>query len=98
MKEDAGKALKLEEVCELFLKALGRFYKVYICIDALDECMDNHRKQLLAMLENVLGDPTLKQSARLFLTGRLHMEDYVLANMTKFGPPVRVTLKANSGH
>ncbi|KAI5790377.1 hypothetical protein FPQ18DRAFT_410387 [Pyronema domesticum] len=86
----------LEEVCNLLRKALHGFDKAFICIDALDECVDEYRQSFLTTLEDILGDSTLKQSARLFLTGRLHVEDSVRINMSKLGAPISVILGANS--
>ncbi|CCX07973.1 Similar to predicted protein [Aspergillus terreus NIH2624]; acc. no. XP_001212976 [Pyronema omphalodes CBS 100304] len=97
----AGKSVmrgqpNLEEVCNLLRKALHGFDKAFICIDALDECVDEYRQSFLTTLEDILGDSTLKQSARLFLTGRLHVEDSVRINMSKLGAPISVILGANS--
>jgi hypothetical protein len=58
--------------------------------------MDKHRVCVLTTLEDVLGDPILKQSARLFLTGRLDVGDSVRINMSKLGAPISVILGANS--
>jgi hypothetical protein len=95
MKASVGQP-KLEEVCSLLRKVLRGFNKAFICIDALDECMNEHRQCVLTTLEDILGDPSIKQSARLFLTGRLHVEDSVRINMSKLGSPISAILEANS--
>lgn len=53
-----GRSLQLEEMIELLSRTLQDFSKVYVCIDALDECMDECRKQLLFSFAGLLGDPT----------------------------------------
>ncbi|KAI9876586.1 MAG: hypothetical protein M1830_006164, partial [Pleopsidium flavum] len=51
----------------LLLKILDNFTKTYIFIDALDECPEETREELLPVLE------TLRSSAYLFLTSRPHI-------------------------
>lgn len=47
LKTDPGLRLKLEEVCDLLARATHALGRVYICIDALDECLDKNKKPLL---------------------------------------------------
>ena len=47
---------------------------IFICIDALDECMPEYRAKLLASLNKILHK---SPSTRIFLAGRLHIRDEV---------------------
>ena len=46
----------------------------FICIDALDECMEEYRAKLLDSLKQILHKST---STRIFLAGRSHIRDEV---------------------
>jgi len=46
----------------------------FICIDALDECVAEHRAKLLESLQQILHE---SPSTRIFLAGRLHVRDEV---------------------
>ena len=64
-----GQSLELAEVVE-FLQDITSSRCTFICIDALDECPQAHRVQLLDSLHHILqGSP----GARIFLTGRSHI-------------------------
>jgi hypothetical protein len=64
--------LDLETAYGLLGKALQRFDKVYICIDALDEFQE-HRSPFLRSL-NILLE--WRDSLKIFLTSRPHVEPY----------------------
>ena len=52
----------------------------YICIDGLDESVPKHRRELLESLQkNVRVSP----NARVFLTGRPHIDDEVMKCFSK---------------
>jgi hypothetical protein len=34
-------SLKLDEASQLFMQAVEKFHRIYICVDALDECLDD---------------------------------------------------------
>ena len=54
------------------IRSLGR---VFICIDALDECTPNHRRELLESLREIVG---VSPGVRVFLTGRPHIDDEIV--------------------
>ncbi|KAI5819859.1 hypothetical protein BZA77DRAFT_274893 [Pyronema omphalodes] len=79
IKGSLNKSLDLNKLCELLVESLQQFSKVYICIDALDECQKD-RVSFLISLDGILNHPALKSSLKLFLTGRPPMESVVEDN------------------
>ena len=68
-----GQQLKLDEIIEM-LQDISSSRCIFICIDALDECMVNYRGELLDSLKQILHkSPT----TRIFLAGRLYIRDEV---------------------
>jgi hypothetical protein len=63
------KRLELADACQILKVVLQQFHRTYICIDALDESEDCHRKEFLRSLANVMANST-----RMFLTGRPHVQ------------------------
>ena len=69
-----GRAVRLSGLVEILNRTIAPLPKVFICIDALDECLPKNRRELLeSMQEIVRASP----SARLFLNGRPHIRDEV---------------------
>ena len=68
-----GQRLQLGEIVE-FLQDIMSSRLTFICMDALDEYPARHRIKLLNLLNQVLQKAP---GARLFLTGRLHIQDEV---------------------
>jgi len=68
-----GRRLRLHEIVEFFQDILSS-RPTFICIDALDECQEGHRAKLLDILKQVLR---MSPGARLFLTGRPHIQSEV---------------------
>ena len=68
-----GKRLSLSEIVE-FLQDISSTRCTFICIDALDECPSGHRVKLLDLLNQILQK---SRGARLFLTGRPHIQGEV---------------------
>jgi len=68
-----GQKLQLGEIVE-FLQDIASARLTFICMDALDEYPARHRAKLLDLLNQVLQKAP---GARLFLTGRLHIQDEV---------------------
>ena len=68
-----GRKLGLVEIVEMLQDILAS-RRTFICIDALDECLDECRGKLLDSLKQILHkSPT----TRIFLAGRLHIRDEV---------------------
>jgi len=69
-----GRKLGLGEIVEM-LQDISSSRPIFICIDALDECMAEYRAELLDSLNQVIHkSPTI----RVFLAGRLPIRDDVM--------------------
>jgi hypothetical protein len=66
-------AINLESAKQIVNVILPCFDSVYICIDALDECQPETRRQLLGFLKTLMGT-----NIRLYLTGRSNVEGELL--------------------
>ena len=66
-----GRGLKLAELEGLFPAVLGRFKVVFICIDALDEFVQEYRPRFLRSLRQIVDK---SPNARLFITARPHIQ------------------------
>ena len=60
---------------EILKKAITSVPRVFICIDALDECTANHRRELLESLREIIQ---MSPNIRVFLTGRPHIGDEIV--------------------
>lgn len=81
---------KLDEVLHLLKLILQGFDKIYICIDAIDECNDSQRKPFVQSLSTPLSH---FKSIRVFVTGRLNMMTLVERSFPVL--PCAITLEAN---
>jgi hypothetical protein len=75
--------LKMEDALGSLSELLQGFDKTFICIDALDECEEETRWDLLRSLKGLM-DPTSDSAGsahplavRLFISGRPPMEEYI---------------------
>ena len=69
-----GRAAKLSDLMEMLKATIALLQRVFICIDALDECLPGIRLKLLQSLQEIArASPT----TRVFLTGRPHVCDEV---------------------
>ena len=75
-KREGGDALQLPDMVKLFVKVTGYMEAVYLCVDAVDEVLPQHRLEFLRALRQVLQDAP---NVRLFLTGRM----YICAELDK---------------
>ena len=68
-----GRVLGLAKLVELIPGVLGHFKEVpvFICVDALDEFVREHRPQFLRSLRQIVNK---SPNARLFLTARPHIQ------------------------
>ena len=68
-----GRKLELGEIVEM-LRDISSTRPTFICIDALDECIAEHRAKLLDSLRQIQSkSPT----TRIFIAGRSHIRDEV---------------------
>ena len=64
----------LEDLMRMLKIAIASFSQVFICIDALDECLPKNLPELLESLRDITrGSP----KTRIFLTGRPHVEEAI---------------------
>ena len=75
-KQEGGDGLQLPDMVKLFVKVSGYMKAVYLCVDAVDEMLPEHRLKFLRMLRQIIQDTP---NVRLFLTGR----PYIRAELDK---------------
>jgi len=74
-KEFGGRGLRLLDLIGILKRAIAPLERVFICIDALDESAPKHRRELLESLREIIR---VSPNARIFLTGRAHIEHEVV--------------------
>ena len=67
---DEGRRLLLAELIGILKKAMASLPPVFICIDALDECLPKNLPELLESLRDIVRE---SPTTRIFLTGRPHV-------------------------
>ena len=73
-REVGGRGLQVSEALKLLRVALAPVRRTFICIDALDECQDKHRFDLLTSLHSA---SQASPDVRLLITGRPHIRSVV---------------------
>jgi len=68
-----GRGLRVPEIVKL-LQTVTSLQPTFICVDALDECVEGHRPEILDSLKQVIEK---SPNARIFLTGRRHIQGEV---------------------
>ena len=68
-----GRGLRVSEIVKL-LQAVTDLQPTFICIDALDECVERYRPEVLDSLRQILEK---SPNTRIFLTGRRHIVDEI---------------------
>ena len=68
-----GRGLQVSEILKMF-QTITATKRTFICIDALDECVPEHRTVILESLERIMRDSL---NTRIFLTGRSHIRSEV---------------------
>jgi len=69
-KEFGGRDLRLPDMVEILGNTTASLPRVFICIDALDECTAKHRRELLESLREMVR---MSPNIRVFLTRRPHI-------------------------
>ena len=69
-----GRVVRLLDLVEMLKATIASLPKVFICIDGLDECLPDNRRELLESLQDIVR---ASQAARVFLSGRPHIRDEV---------------------
>ena len=68
-----GRRLQLPDIVKMWI-AVTSLQRTFICVDALDECVPSHRREVLGALGQILqGSP----NTRIFMTGRSHIRGVV---------------------
>jgi len=65
--EVGGRGLRLSDMVQMLKQAIAALPRVFICVDALDECLPKHLLELLVSLKDILQEPW---RTRVFITGR----------------------------
>ena len=82
-----GRRPELNQVVEM-LQDISSSRPTFICIDALDECMDEYRENLLKSLKHILHKSL---SIRIFMAGRLHVRGEVEEHLCRKTVAVSIT-------
>ena len=73
-KEVGGRGPRLSDLTGMLRTAISSLPRVFICIDALDECLPKCLPELFESLRDIVLE---SPSARIFLTGRPHVGEDV---------------------
>ena len=65
-----GRRLRLPDIVKM-LQTSSSKKRMFICIDALDECVPEHRAKILDSLNKILQE---SPDTRIFVTGRAHIQ------------------------
>ena len=69
-----GRAVQILDLMKILKTTIASLPEVFICIDGLDECLPNNRRELLESLQSIAqASPT----TRMFLSGRPHIRDEI---------------------
>ena len=88
--EFGGRSFLLPDMVEILKETITSLPRLFICIDALDECTPKHRRDLLESLREIVA---VSPNMRVFLTGRPHIEKEI---MKWFSHAVRIPLSPRS--
>ena len=86
--ERGGRGLQLPDMVEILKRTITSLPRVFICIDALDECTPRHRQALLESLQDIVG---VSPNIRVFLTARPNINDEIVRHFIRV---VRVPLSS----
>ena len=90
-REFGGRGLLLPDMTDILKKTITPLSRLFICIDALDECTQQHRRDLLESLREIV---VVSPNIRVFFTGRPHIEQEI---MKCFCQVVRIPLSPSTG-
>ena len=79
-KEFDDRGLRLPDLMGMLKIAIASLPKVFICLDALDECLPKHLPELLESLRDIVRE---SPRTRIFLTGRPHIWEYIQRYFSK---------------
>ena len=70
-RELGGRGLRLPDMVRMLKRAMATLPQVFICIDALDECLPKNLLEIIESLKDILQQ---SPKTRIFVTGRPHVE------------------------
>jgi len=79
-KRGGCQGLRLPDMVKLFVRAINSIDLVYLCVDAVDEVLPQHRPDFFRALRQIIQDAA---NVRLFLTGRPYIDGEVGKHLTK---------------
>ena len=69
-----GRVVQLSDLVRLLKTRVASLPRVFICIDALDECLPNKRRELLESLQEIVR---ASPATRVFLSARPHIREEI---------------------
>ena len=88
--EVGGRRLLLGDLMRMLKIAIASRSRVFICLDALDECLPKNLPELLQSLGDIIRECP---RTRIFLTGRPHVKENIQRYFTK---AVVISIKPNT--
>ena len=85
--QEGGEGLRLPDMVELFVKSIDSIELVYLCVDAVDEVLREHRPDFLRALRQIICDTP---NTRLFLIGRPYIRGELDGYFTKGAKVIQV--------
>ena len=82
-----GRGPQLSEIVKM-MQTTSSEKPIFICIDALDECVAEHRIKLLTSLNIILQK---SPGTRIFVTGRPHVQDEIERRLSRRVATIRIT-------
>jgi len=79
-KEIGGRGLLLADLMRMLRTAIALLPQIFICIDALDECLPKNLPEFLESLRDIVQE---SPTTRIFLTGRPHVGGAIQRYFTK---------------
>ena len=89
--EFGGRGLRLPDIVETLKRAITSLPRIFICVDALDECAAKHRRELLDSLREIVR---VSPNMRVFLTARPNIDDEIVRCFVEI---VRIPLSPTHG-
>ena len=89
--EIGGRGLRLADLMEMLRAVIASLPQVFICVDALDECLPKCLPELLGSLRDIVRE---SPTARVFLTGRPHVREDIQGYFTM---AVVIPISPNAG-
>jgi len=77
--EVGGRVLRLPDMVQMLKEVVVALPRVFICIDALDECIPKHLLELLVSLKDILQ---ASPGTRIFVTGRPQVRAEITRHFT----------------